>query len=57
MGRPGYLRRQWDELLPMLASGVVDPPLSATYPVEQVARALTHLAERRVLGKTVLTFG
>jgi NADPH2:quinone reductase len=41
----------------MLASGVVDPPLSATYPVEQVARALTHLAERRVLGKTVLTFG
>jgi hypothetical protein len=27
-----------------------------TYPVRDVARALTELAERSVLGKTVLTF-
>ena len=55
MVRPGFMRRQWEELLPMLASGVVDPPVATTYPVEDVARALTDLAERRVLGKTVLS--
>jgi NADPH2:quinone reductase len=55
MVRPGFMRRQWDELLPMLASGVVDPPVATTYPVEDVSRALTDLAERRVLGKTVLS--
>ena len=57
MVRPGFMRSQWDELMPMLESGAVDPPVPTTYPVEDVSRALTDLAERRVLGKTVLTFG
>jgi NADPH2:quinone reductase len=56
MVRPGFMRAQWDALLPMVEAGVVDPPVGATLPVEQVADALTALAERRVLGKTVLTF-
>jgi len=55
MVRPGFMRQQWEALLPMLASGVVDPPVATTYPVADVSRALTDLAERRVLGKTVLT--
>jgi len=55
MVRPGFMRQQWEALLPMLASGVVDPPVATTYPVQDVSRALTDLAERRVLGKTVLT--
>jgi NADPH:quinone reductase len=55
MVRPGFMREQWDALLPMLESGVVDPPVQTTYPVEDVARALGDLAERRVLGKTVLS--
>ena len=54
MAREGYMRRQWDALLPMLESGVVDPPVGTTYPVEEVARALTDLDQRAVLGKTVL---
>jgi NADPH2:quinone reductase len=57
MARPGFMRSQWDELLPMLESGVVDPPVAATYPVDEVSRALRDLEERRVLGKTVLTLG
>ena len=56
MVRPGFMRSQWEELMPMLESGVVDPPALTTYPVRDVARALTDLAERKVLGKTVLTF-
>jgi NADPH2:quinone reductase len=57
MVRPGFMRRQWDALLPMLESGVVDPPVRTTYPVEEVGRALTDLENRAVLGKIVLTFG
>lgn len=55
MVRPGFMRRQWDELVPMMESGVVDPPVGATYPLERVRDALTALAERRATGKLVLT--
>jgi NADPH:quinone reductase len=54
MVRPGHMRSQWDALLPMMASGVVDPPVHTTYPLEQVGRALGDLEQRAVLGKTVL---
>jgi NADPH2:quinone reductase len=53
--RPGLMREQWQALLPMVASGVADPPVHTTYPLEEVSRALTDLEQRRVLGKTVLT--
>ena len=55
MAREGFMRGQWDALLPMIESGVVDPPVGTTYPVEEVSRALADLDERKVLGKTVLT--
>jgi NADPH2:quinone reductase len=54
MTRPGFMRQQWDELLPMLESGAVDPPVGTTYPLEEVGRALTDMEQRKVLGKTVL---
>ncbi|QNN54488.1 NADPH:quinone oxidoreductase family protein [Nocardioides mesophilus] len=56
MVRPGFMRDQWRELLPMLESGVVDPPIGATYGIDEMPRALTDLAERRTLGKAVCTF-
>jgi NADPH2:quinone reductase len=55
MVRPGFMRAQWDELLPMMESGVIDPPVGASYPLADVRRALTDMAERRTLGKSVLT--
>ena len=55
MARPGFMRSQWDALVPMLGSGVVDPPIGATYPLEEMGRALTEMEQRAVLGKTVLT--
>ena len=56
MVRQGYLREQWDELLPMIASGAVNPPVGTSYPLADVRRALTDLAERRAVGKSVVTF-
>jgi NADPH2:quinone reductase len=55
MSRPGFMRRQWEALRPMMESGVIDPPIGATYPLEEIGRALQEMADRKTLGKTVLT--
>ena len=55
LGRPGYAAGQWDELLPHLRSGALDPPIGARFPLEKAAEALAQIDERRVLGKIVLT--
>ncbi|HEY0775149.1 MAG TPA: NADPH:quinone oxidoreductase family protein [Nocardioidaceae bacterium] len=55
MVRPGFMRRQWEALLPMMESGAVNPPIGTSYPLEDVRTALTDLAERRATGKSVLT--
>jgi NADPH:quinone reductase len=54
MVRPGFMRSQWDTLLPMIESGTVDAPVGSTLPLEDVATALTEMEQRRVRGKTVL---
>jgi NADPH2:quinone reductase len=48
------MRAQWEALAPMMESGIVAPPVGRTYPLEEMGRALTDLAERRVLGKSVV---
>lgn len=54
MPRPGYMAQQWAELLPMMDSGVVAPVVGATYALEDFARALVDMDERRTLGKSVV---
>lgn len=54
MRRPGYMRSQWRELEPMMASGIINPPVGATYPLEEMGRALQEMDDRLALGKTVL---
>lgn len=54
MTKPTYMREQWDLLLPMIESGVVAPPIGATYDLEGFGRALQDMADRRTLGKSVV---
>jgi NADPH:quinone reductase len=54
MMRPGYMQEQWAELVPMMESGVVKPPIGATYPLEDFGRALVDMEERKTLGKSVV---
>ncbi|MGH3728149.1 MAG: NADPH:quinone oxidoreductase family protein [Micromonosporaceae bacterium] len=54
--RPGYLRHQWSELLPYLESGVLDPPLGGSYPLERTAEAVAALDQRRATGKLIIEF-
>ncbi len=54
MVRPGYMREQWDRLVPMMRDGAIDPPIGRTYPLEQASEALQEMADRKTLGKSVL---
>jgi len=54
MVRPGFMRAQWDRLVPMMESGVVKPPVGATYALEDFGKALVDLDERRATGKLVV---
>jgi NADPH2:quinone reductase len=53
--RPDYLRHQWDALLPLLEQGLIDPPVGASHPLDDVVAALTEIDERRARGKVTLT--
>ncbi|MFR9801694.1 NADPH:quinone oxidoreductase family protein [Pseudonocardia sp. RS010] len=52
--REGYTRAEWDKLIPYLESGIVDPPVAGTYPLEKAGEAVALLGERGVLGKAVV---
>ena len=54
MVRPGFMQEQWAELLPMLESGAVKPPVGATYDLDGFAQALLDMDGRRTLGKSVV---
>jgi NADPH2:quinone reductase len=54
MVRPGYMRAQWDRLLPMMDSGAIDPPIGKVYSLDEVTDALVEMDERRTLGKSVV---
>jgi NADPH2:quinone reductase len=54
MTRPGYMQEQWAALVPMMESGVVRPPIGATYDLEDFGRALSDMEARRTLGKSVV---
>jgi NADPH2:quinone reductase len=52
--REGYTRAEWEKLIPYLESGIVDPPIAGTYPLEKAGEAVALLGERGVLGKAVV---
>ncbi|MGR7027378.1 NADPH:quinone oxidoreductase family protein [Geodermatophilus sp. URMC 62] len=51
---PDLPRQHWSELLPLLESGVVDPPIGAVHPLEETARAIRELDERRAVGRVLV---
>ena len=54
MAKPGYMRQQWTELLPLMEKGLVDPPIGSTYDMADFGQALVDMDERRTLGKSVV---
>lgn len=54
MVRPGFMHQQWAELEPMMTSGVIDPPIGATYSLDEFGKALEEMEQRKTLGKSVV---
>jgi NADPH2:quinone reductase len=54
MARPGYMQQQWAALVPLMNSGAIDPPIGATYALDQFGQALQDMDDRRTLGKSVV---
>ena len=54
MTRPGFMRRQWDELVPLMEDGTIRPPIGETYALEDFGRALSDMEDRKTLGKSVV---
>ncbi len=51
---PARFRELMDELTGWLAEGHVNPRITARYPLEDTARALTDLKERKATGKLIV---
>ncbi|WP_148573257.1 NADPH:quinone oxidoreductase family protein [Nocardioides caldifontis] len=56
MVRPGFMRAQWDRLVPMIESGAVNPPLGSVRPVDEITAVLADMDARKTLGKSVVVF-
>ncbi|WP_134324209.1 NADPH:quinone oxidoreductase family protein [Cumulibacter soli] len=55
--KPGYVRKEWDKLVPLMEKGQINPPISATFSIDEVGAAVAGLGTREVLGKNVIVFG
>ncbi|MDH3682103.1 MAG: NADPH:quinone oxidoreductase family protein [Acidimicrobiia bacterium] len=53
-GDPSLPRRIHDELLPMISSGAIKPPIGAVLPLDRGADAYRMLDERQAVGKVVI---
>src|SRR4051794_27613939 len=51
---PGYVGRQWRELVPLMRSGAIDPPIGSVFPLDQAAAAIREMDQRRAAGRGVL---
>jgi NADPH:quinone reductase len=51
---PNYVREQWDELEPLLATGAVPAPEPESYPLERAGEAIASLEDRTAKGKVVV---
>ncbi len=54
MLKPNYMQEQWAALAPHMASGVIKPPIGATYSLEEFGQALLDMDNRKTLGKSVI---
>jgi NADPH2:quinone reductase len=54
MTRQDFMQQQWRELVPMIESGAIVPPIGATYDLDGFGQALIDMADRKTLGKSVV---
>jgi NADPH:quinone reductase len=51
---PGYARQQWRDLVPLLRSGAIDPPIGSVFGLDQAASAIREMDQRRAVGRVLI---
>jgi NADPH2:quinone reductase len=51
---PEYAAQQWRDLVPLIRSGAIDPPIGSVVPLDQTATAIRELDERRAVGRVLV---
>ena len=51
---PGYVGRQWAELLPLMQSRAIQPLIGPVFELNDAANAIAQLEERRALGRILI---
>lgn len=54
MSRPHVVRAQWDQLIGLVGTGAIDPPIDQVVPLADAGTAIGRLAARSVTGKLLL---
>lgn len=54
---PSLMAEAMEEIFSHMAAGELDIPIDRTFNLSDIAAALTHVADRRVMGKVVITTG
>lgn len=52
--RQGYVSMEWEKLLPHIASGALHPPIGGRFSLDEAAKALLEIDERRATGKVLI---
>jgi NADPH:quinone reductase len=51
---PGYAGRQWRDLVPLMRSGAIAPPIGAVFSLNQTAAAIREIDQRRAAGRLLI---
>lgn len=51
---PGYIGQQWRDLVPLMRSGAIDPPIGSVFALDEAAVAIRQIDQRRAAGRVLL---
>jgi NADPH2:quinone reductase len=51
---PGHVGQQWRDLVPLMQSGAIDPPIGSVFDLDEIAAALQEIDQRRAAGRVVV---
>src|SRR4051794_28169944 len=54
LDEPEYAGRQWRDLMPLMRSGAIDPPIGSVFALDDAAAAIRSLDERRAAGRVLI---
>jgi NADPH2:quinone reductase len=51
---PGFVGQQWRDLVPLMRSAAIDPPIGSVFSLAETAAAIREMAERRAIGRVLI---